>query len=284
MQQSIPALAVSPDGRRVAVVHAGEEAITLVEAERMALDRTVEMEQPASTWGRLLAWMSPAPRAASAKALEGTERRAVFAPDGMRLFVSGTQASVEDGEPVFRGLGLRAIDVESGAIDAELPGEAPIDRIVPSPDGGSLYVVTSVTHPATEPAAGATPFRLQRLDSDTLEPIAERAFKDWPRFLLRSTLVDPELPLTIELVEMAFAPSVITIPAGSPVELVVANRGATAHSLKTGDETGSWEVRVDVAPGEATTIRLDAPAGEYKMFCDVAEHATAGMGGVIVAR
>jgi plastocyanin len=285
MRELIPALAVSPDGRHVAVVHAEEEAMTLVDSERMAIDQTLELEHPASAWSRLLAWASLSPQSASAKALEGTERRAVFAPDGARLFVSGTQARVEDGEPVFHGLGLRAIDIETGDVGVELSGDAPIDRIVPSPDGGSLYVITSVTNPATEPTAGTMPFLLRRLDAETLEPIAERAFKDWPRFLLRSTLADPTLPLTIELVDMAFAPSVVTVPVGSPVQLVVANHGATTHSLKTGDESGTWEVHVDVAPGETEAIVIDAPAaGEYKMFCDVAGHAEAGMGGVLVAR
>jgi uncharacterized cupredoxin-like copper-binding protein len=55
--------------------------------------------------------------------------------------------------------------------------------------------------------------------------------------------------------------------------------------FRTGDEeAGRRDVRIDLAPGETETVAIEAPAGEYKLFCDVAEHATRGMGGAIIAR
>jgi uncharacterized cupredoxin-like copper-binding protein len=90
--------------------------------------------------------------------------------------------------------------------------------------------------------------------------------------------------LTIELVDMAFMPGNIVLPAETDVTLVIANHGTVAHNFRTLDEQVLLDVRVDVAPGESKAITLNAPAGEYKVFCDIAGHAEAGMGGIMAVR
>jgi plastocyanin len=239
----------------------------------------------ASTWSRLAALLPFAPQAASAKALEGTMLQAVFAPDGQRLYVYGQRAGVEDGEPVFRGLGLRTVDVSSGEIEALALEEVPIERVVPSPDGGSLYVAGPASDAAADADIGVMPYLIRRVDARTLEVVAEQSYPEWRWFVVRSALADPSVPLTVEMVEMAVVPALISVPANTPVQLTIANHGTVQHSFRTGDEdTGQWDVRVALAPGETETVTIDAPAGEYKMICDVGEHATMGMGGAVVAR
>jgi len=282
----LPAVAVSHDGRRLAIVHADEDALTVVDTERLAIEATQTLARSASVLHRLVALLPLVPQSASAKTLEGTMLQAVFAPDGRHLYVFGVTSGVESGEPIFHGLGLRVVDVESGEVEAVAFDGMPIERVVPSPDGGSLYVAGPALDSAdAESDTAMVPYLIWRVDAETLEVVAERSFTGWRWFLMRSALADPALPLTVELVDMAFMPSLITVPADTEVRLVVVNHGSVPHSLRAGDDAShELDVRVDVAPGESETITYRAPAGEYKMFCDVTGHAEAGMGGAIVAR
>jgi plastocyanin len=281
MKQLLPALAISPDGRSLAIVHADDDILTLVDTERLTVERTDALVRPVSAWNRLFSLLPFVPHSASAKALEGTMLEAVFAPDGQHLYVFGMRASVEDGEPIVRGLGLRGVDVSSGEVDAVAFGEAIIDRVLPSSDGGSLYVAG----PAADVELAGGNYFIRRVDAHTLDVLAEQSYPSGGLFLVRSTLADPTVPLTVEMVEMAVVPEVISVPADTPVRLTVVNHGTVRHSFRAGDEGGgTWDVRVELVPGDSETVLIDAPAGEYKMICDLAEHATMGMGGAIVAR
>jgi plastocyanin len=277
MKELMPALAISPDGRRLAIAHADAEELTVFDAQRMAIERTVALTQSSSTVDRLLGLLPLRPESAAAKALEGTMLQAAFSPDGSSIYLAGTVSSVEENDVLYRGLGLRVVDVESGTITATAFGDDLIDRIVPSADGSSLYAAGPQT-------SGSMEYRLRHVDATSLEVIAERTFPEWRWFLMRSTMAEATAPLTIELVEMAFAPNIVTIPANTDVELTVVNHGTVRHNFRTGDEAGTWEVRIDLEPGESKTVTINAPAGEYKLFCDEAGHADAGMGGAIIAR
>jgi uncharacterized cupredoxin-like copper-binding protein len=278
MKELTPALAISSDGSRIAIAHADEAELTVIDTARLAVERTVSLARPVSALRMLLGHLSLMPQSASAKAMEGTRLQAVFAPDGKRLYLTGAVSSIEEGELIYRGLGLRAINVDTGEIAAEAFADELIERVVPSADGGSLYIF------GPESSDFSAGYQLRRLDTAELHVVAERTFPDWRWFLVRSTLAEPAEPLTIELVEMELVPELVTIPANVEVRLVVVNHGTTRHTFRTGDEAGTWNVRVDLAPGESTTVTLNAPAGEFKAYCDVAGHAEAGMGGAIIAR
>lgn len=191
-----PALAVSPDGRRLAIAHADRDALTLVDATRLAIERTATLHHPTTFFERLHRLLPLVPQGAAAKHSKGITLQAAFSPDGERLYVHGFASTVDDDENGFtqtaHGLGLRAVDIGSGEILAEgLPGEI-FGRVVPAPDGRNLYVAgpeggSRLLAWVQEPPGGwpKPVYRLRRLDADTLDPLADRAFDRYPALLLR---------------------------------------------------------------------------------------------------
>ncbi|MEX2549982.1 MAG: cupredoxin domain-containing protein [Nitriliruptoraceae bacterium] len=84
--------------------------------------------------------------------------------------------------------------------------------------------------------------------------------------------------LTVEMTEMAFEPATLEVTAGEPVNLTVANVGQAFHDL-TIDEL---DLQLGVEPGETVTAGLEADEpGEYRYYCSVPGHASAGMEGTL---
>jgi plastocyanin len=80
--------------------------------------------------------------------------------------------------------------------------------------------------------------------------------------------------LTVSMVEMAFEPDPIEVPAGDAV-LRVVNDGAVGHSMLI-PELGKGTP--DLKPGQELTLDLsDAEPGEYYVYCDITGHREAGM-------
>jgi hypothetical protein len=103
-----PAVALSPGGRQLAVVHADADKVTLIEAEPLTVERTFALNHPTSR----LDWFTPAVAQAKGES-EGTIREAVFSPDGQYLYVFSQEiwARLEDA-PAERGLWL--VDLTQG--------------------------------------------------------------------------------------------------------------------------------------------------------------------------
>lgn len=171
-----PGVALSPDGQRLALVHADAEAITVVDTARMVVAQTVAMTRPTGTLHRLLSHLPLAPQGASAKGEEGTARAAVFAPDGRHLYVSGlTGETGSQGELVERGLGLRAVDLASGRIEAEALGGVWVEQVLPAPDGSGVYVDYAPAVGGTAGIGSDPGWVVGRLEPATLAPLVERA-------------------------------------------------------------------------------------------------------------
>lgn len=175
------ALALSPDGQKLAIVHADRNAVTLIATQPLRLERTIEFGRGASVWDRVAAFLPLWPQPAAAKGSGGTWRGAVFATDGRHLYVYGDRFT-PDGEPfagptgetehqlVWHGLGLTGVDLASGAATATVLSDERIDRVLPAPDGRGVYVANYPPGLDSPPST----FHLRRLDATSLRPLAER--------------------------------------------------------------------------------------------------------------
>lgn len=171
-----PGLALSPDGRRIAVLSAQENLLTLIDAEAMRVLWT----RPLAERGGGLDWLGLGARPAAAKGeLEGASRTLVFSADGRRLYASGTSTRLDDrGEPVIAPLDLLAIsaaDDGGGRIVAAEPTRAVVNWISVAPDGAALYVSLS------QGDGAQSSFTMRRLDPATLATLAERTFPALPQ-------------------------------------------------------------------------------------------------------
>ena len=168
----IPAVAISPDSRTIAVVHADEDAMTLVDATRLAVERTVPLTRSRGLLDRLLGLVPLAPQAAVAKSFSGAIKQAVFSPDGQRLYVFGQWSDTRVVETAFASLGLTVVNVATGRIVASLPTVSPLAGVLPAPNGRDVYAYTTDSNTT-----------LLRLDATDLAREAERTFAG-PRSVL----------------------------------------------------------------------------------------------------
>ncbi len=89
----------------------------------------------------------------------------------------------------------------------------------------------------------------------------------------------PGEPVAVELVEMAYLPDEIVVPANTATRLLLRNAGSLQHDFSI-DEL---RLSPDVRPGDERTVELIAPAGRYEVYCTFPGHRAAGMTAVLVA-
>jgi uncharacterized cupredoxin-like copper-binding protein len=66
------------------------------------------------------------------------------------------------------------------------------------------------------------------------------------------------------------------LPAG-PVTFVVSNDGEFEHNFEVEGEGIEEEFPENLQPGETGTLEFELPAGEYRVYCPVGNHAQQGM-------
>jgi uncharacterized cupredoxin-like copper-binding protein len=87
--------------------------------------------------------------------------------------------------------------------------------------------------------------------------------------------------VNLEMVDIAFKPTTLEIPANTDSVVHITNTGTTAHDFsidKLNITTG------DVAPGASIDVKINAPAGEYTYYCNVPGHEAAGMKGTLTVK
>jgi hypothetical protein len=92
MNNTLPGIALSPDGGEIAVVSATDDGITLVDTKTMSIKQILTMHEKTGFVDRLFAMLPLAPQTAEAKASEGEGRRVFYDADGDHIYVSGYQA------------------------------------------------------------------------------------------------------------------------------------------------------------------------------------------------
>jgi hypothetical protein len=183
VQESVsPALAFSPDGRTLAVVDAAGTSVTLIDAQRLSVERRVRLSpatDPAEAVARL-----PATPEAPYVADENVYREdrslwAAYTADRSGLYVGGWESRVDDvGMQTCRALEMRRIDLDTGGI----VGRASTILISPplwiAPDGESVYSLDLTEQKCTY-SPGEAWLMLRRLDAETFAPLAERELADY---------------------------------------------------------------------------------------------------------
>lgn len=86
--------------------------------------------------------------------------------------------------------------------------------------------------------------------------------------------------VTIAMHDIFFDPAEVTIPANTPVKVILPNEGAALHDFSI-DALG---ISVTVNPGETGDVTINAPAGEYDFYCNIPGHKEAGMIGKLIVK
>lgn len=185
MASLTPGVALSPDGATIALAHADEDVITLVDARHLRVERSITFGRSQTLRDRLLGFLPLLPQSAAAKMLpEGTTVKAVFGADGRHLYLLGQTTTYGDDEvPAVEPLGLRVVDLGDGT--AVAAGGAEWLGVFPSTDGTSLYALRYR-------AGSSGPMMVQRLDAKTLAVEVERQVPGmgYPQLFLRPSVPD----------------------------------------------------------------------------------------------
>jgi hypothetical protein len=177
----IPAVAVSPDSEELALVSATDDSITLIDANTLAVKRTITMHAKTGLIDHLFALFPLAPRTASAKWQEGEGRFASYSADGRHLYVSGWEAHVDENGQVYHGQGLNLVDLKDGSIEAHILDGVSVYRLVATP-GDELFVAGSDESDYSETNLSRSV--IVRLDGKAHKVLAERTFSDYVEFVI----------------------------------------------------------------------------------------------------
>ena len=82
----------------------------------------------------------------------------------------------------------------------------------------------------------------------------------------------------VDMVDIAFEPTELTIPANTDVTINAVNKGALPHTFTITDVADTGEV----AGGSSAEITVNLPAGEYEYFCAIPGHKEGGMVGRLI--
>ncbi len=164
--------------------------------------------------------------------------------------------------------------VGAGFVKLPPAGTAP----AATPEGGTS---------APAPVAKLIAFRVGGLDT-TASPVAEVTTE-----ATAAPATTPEPAATpeasapaagdfaITMVDIAYQPTSITIPANTDVVITLTNNGAAVHNFNV-DELGVQSG--DYQPAQTGTITINARPGTYQFYCSIPGHKEAGMVGTIIVQ
>lgn len=94
--------------------------------------------------------------------------------------------------------------------------------------------------------------------------------------------------VTIGLHDIYFDPNLVTIPANTPVTIVLPNKGVALHDFTVTDhknpDVENLNIHVPVDPGKTLSVTLQAKPGTYYFYCNQPGHEAAGMFGYLIVK
>lgn len=178
VQQSLRTdLAVSSDGRRVALFDPRGERITLIDARTFSVVQEVTVDPILrSAMATPIVAATPAPPTRppfrTGGPFAGVSWTAAFAADGQALYIGGSETAFVAGQQATRDLGFHRIDLVTGRVTASATGSATSSRVMVAGDAVFTYG-SRLTNGGREGGFGG--YVLRRLDPETL---TERAARD----------------------------------------------------------------------------------------------------------
>jgi plastocyanin len=89
---------------------------------------------------------------------------------------------------------------------------------------------------------------------------------------------DTQNQQTVTMVDIAFQPTELTIPANTDVTITLTNKGASVHNFNIDDldiHSG------DIQPGQSGSVTINAHPGDHEYYCSIPGHKEAGMVGTL---
>jgi len=164
-------------GGALAVYQPDPAALTVIDAATLTVQRTLARTVADAVLAAVLGALPFFPHRAEAKAVTGTNLRALAAPDGRSLYVWGeVNRLASDGSPVYGSFGLKRIDLARGTVAAQALPDARLFSVVVTPDGRSLYTYEAATAATLSLGESDWPALLRRVDASTLATTAQRRF------------------------------------------------------------------------------------------------------------
>jgi uncharacterized cupredoxin-like copper-binding protein len=187
--------------------------------------------------------------------------------------IGGTQ----DGDTLL--LGLRPV------ADSGYAGVALLSEESSTSTFNVLVYLTAIGAGVATPAPASPPAISSPISQPTTAPAAQ------PTATAQATTApggQAQNQVTITLNDIYFNPNLITIPANTPVTVVLENKGAIAHNFSVTDHNNpnvkNLNISVNVDPGQTQQTTVNAPAGTYYFYCNVPGHEQAGMFGYLIVQ
>jgi uncharacterized cupredoxin-like copper-binding protein len=150
-----------------------------------------------------------------------------------------------------------------------------------SPRGDSVWAFSlqgslgPAPAPAIAPPAPSTPAAVVATSvSTTVAPITSAA---------AAAVATPgavQTAPTITMYDIGFQPNAFTIPANTDVHVTLRNVGEIEHNFSI----DKLKLYVTLEPGDTKAVTINAPAGTYSYYCNIDDHATAGMTGTMFVK
>jgi uncharacterized cupredoxin-like copper-binding protein/mono/diheme cytochrome c family protein len=90
-----------------------------------------------------------------------------------------------------------------------------------------------------------------------------------------------QAPIELDLEDIHFSQTQITIAPNTPITINLVNKGAGPHNFNIDALTIHSG---DIAPGASGSVTINAPPGEYEYYCNIPGHKDAGMVGKLIVK
>lgn len=160
------------------------------------------------------------------------------------------------------------------------PGEYTFYCAVPGHKEAGMVgklIVTASAEGSTEPEGAASPAAASPVAGATpvASPVASQAAEPAPAAAAQTTF-------DVEMVDIAFNPTEITVPANTEITINLVNNGLIPHTFDI-DELGVNSG--ELASGQTATVKFNSGApGTYTYYCAIPGHKEGGMVGTITVQ